>query len=94
MSDENVDTLHVDLVWRCLIHRDDDARHPLRLGAVYMARIIEIIGGLLLSVAVGFLIAFVFINFMLGCETWDESYWTETNSCITFTQIWEGITHD
>lgn len=94
MSDENVDTLHVDLVWRCLIHRDDDARHPLRLGAVYMARLIEIIGGLLLSVAVGFLIAFVFLNFMLGCETWDESLWTETNSCITLTQIWEGITHD
>jgi hypothetical protein len=59
-----------------------------------MARLINIIGGLLLSVTVGFAIAFIALNFLLGCETWDESLWTETNSCITITQIWEGITHD
>jgi hypothetical protein len=34
----------------------------------------------------------VLINFMLGCETWDESLWTETNSCLTLTHIWEGVT--
>lgn len=94
MSDEIVNALYVGAIRHRVICCDDDARHPLRLGAVYMARLIELIGGLLLSVAVGFLMAFVFLNFMLGCETWDESYWTETNSCITLTQIWEGITHD
>ena len=94
MSDEIVNGIHVGAIRHCVICCDDDARHPLRLGAVHMARLIEIIGGLLLAVAVGFLIAFVFLNFMLGCETWDESLWTETNSCITVTQIWEGITHD
>jgi hypothetical protein len=59
-----------------------------------LSRSVEIIGGLLLAVAVGFLIAFVAINLILGCETWDESLWTETNSCLTLTQIMEGITHD
>ena len=28
-----------------------------------------------------FLLAFVIINLLLGCETWDESLWTEYNSC-------------
>lgn len=56
-----------------------------------MAKLIEIIGGFTIAVLVGFLFAFVAINFMLGCETWDESLWTETNSCLTLTQIMEGI---
>ena len=94
MSDEIVSSINVGAIRHRVICCGDDARHPLRLGAVYMARLIEIIGSLLLCIAVGFLIAFVLLNFMLGCETWDESLWTETNSCITVTQIWEGITHD
>ena len=56
-----------------------------------MGKLTEIIGGFTIAVLVGFLIAFVAINFMLGCETWDESLWTETNSCLTLTQIMEGI---
>ena len=44
-----------------------------------------------LVVAFGFLMAFVLINFMLGCETWDESLWTEYNSCITLGHIIDGI---
>jgi hypothetical protein len=59
-----------------------------------LSRSVEIIGGLLLAVAVGFLIAFIAINLILGCETWDESLWTETNSCLTLTQIMEVTTHD
>ena len=59
-----------------------------------MRGFLNFIGGLLLAVVMGFLIAFVAINFMLGCESWDESLWTETNSCITVTQIWEGLTRD
>ena len=56
-----------------------------------MGKLTEIIGGFAIALVVGFLIAFVAVNFMLGCETWDESLWTETNSCITITQIMEGI---
>jgi hypothetical protein len=41
---------------------------------------------------VAFLIAFTAINFMLGCESWDERYWTEYNSCLTLPQLWEGLT--
>jgi hypothetical protein len=25
---------------------------------------------------------FIILNLILGCETWDESLWTEYNSCI------------
>ena len=56
-----------------------------------MGKLTEVIGGFAIALVVGFLIAFVAINFMLGCETWDESLWTETNSCLTLTQIMEGI---
>jgi len=56
-----------------------------------MGKLTEIIGGFAIALVVGFLIAFVAINWVLGCETWDESLWTETNSCITITQIMEGI---
>ena len=37
------------------------------------------------------LLATVGINFLLGCETWDQSYWTEYNSCITPTQLVDGL---
>lgn len=59
-----------------------------------LSKTLQYIGASLLIVAVGFLFAFALINFMLGCESWDEQYWTEYNSCLTLTQIWEGITHD
>ena len=33
-----------------------------------------------------YLVVFCVINFMLGCQTWDQSLWTEYNSCMTFAQ--------
>ena len=36
-------------------------------------------------------IAFGLINFMLGCETWDQTLWTERNSCLTLGMIFETI---
>lgn len=27
--------------------------------------------------------SYIFINLVLGCETYDKSYWTESNSCLT-----------
>lgn len=34
---------------------------------------------MLLAVA---LIDFIIINWLLGCNTWDDSQWTEYNSCF------------
>ena len=33
-----------------------------------------------------YLVVFCVINLMLGCQTWDQSLWTEYNSCLTFAQ--------
>jgi len=57
-----------------------------------MNRLVEVVGGLMMSIIVGFLLAFVLVNLFLGCETWDESQWTVTNSCLTPSAIWEGVT--
>tara|TARA_R100000329_G_scaffold148539_1_gene137486 strand:- start:544 stop:681 length:138 start_codon:yes stop_codon:yes gene_type:complete len=37
----------------------------------------------------GFLlmVEFTIINMILGCETWDKTYWTDTNSCLTLPQM-------
>ena len=52
-----------------------------------MKRLIEISVGFVMALFMAFLIAFVLINFMLNCQSWDESYWTETSSCVTVSQI-------
>ncbi|MEK9694266.1 MAG: hypothetical protein VW270_00800 [Candidatus Poseidoniales archaeon] len=54
-------------------------------------KVLSALGATALVVAFSFLLAFVLINFMLGCETWDESLWTEYNSCITLGHIIDGI---
>ncbi len=56
-----------------------------------MKRLIEIGGGLAATFAIGTLFAFLIINVLLGCESWDKSYWTEYNSCLTPTMIWDSI---
>ena len=77
-------------------------RHLFWMGVVLMIiyghpvtkrKVIEWILALVVTAGVGFLLAFTFINLMLGCETWDESLWTETNSCLTINQLWEGVTN-
>ena len=40
---------------------------------------------------IGLVFGFVGINFLIGCETWDQSYWTEYNSCITPTQLVDSL---
>jgi len=57
-------------------------------------KVIEWILALVVTAGVGFLLAFVIINLLLGCETWDESLWTEYNSCLTLQHIIEGVTND
>jgi len=50
-------------------------------------KILSFIGSSLVVVAFTLLMLFVLVNFMLGCESWDEQYWTAYNSCITPTQF-------
>jgi len=50
-------------------------------------KILKFTGAFLFMVVFSLLLLFVFFNFMLGCETWDEQYWTAYNSCITPTQF-------
>lgn len=77
-------------------------RHLLWMGIVLMIifghpvtkrKVLEWILALVFTTGVGFLLAFVIINLLLGCETWDESLWTEYNSCLTLQHIWEGVTN-
>ena len=77
-------------------------RHLLWMGFVLMIiyghpvtkrKVLEWILALVVTAGVGFLLAFVIINLLLGCETWDESLWTEYNSCLTLQHIWEGVTN-
>jgi len=92
MSDEDVNYVHLDTVLCSGVDTDVTCRQLLWMGSLSMSRILNIIGGLLLAVVVGFFIAFIAINFMIGCESWDERYWTEYNSCLTLPQLWEGLT--
>ncbi len=57
-------------------------------------KVFEWILALVVTAGVGFLLAFVIINLLLGCETWDESLWTEYNSCLTLQHIIEGVSND
>ena len=77
--------------------------HLLWLGSVLMIiyghpvtkrKVFEWILALVVTAGVGFLLAFVIINLLLGCETWDESLWTEYNSCLTLQHIIEGVSND
>ena len=58
-----------------------------------MSKVINFILAVLLSVGIGLLVGFILINWILGCETWDQELWTETNSCVTIQQLWEGGTN-
>ena len=52
-----------------------------------MSRIIETFTSLLLAFLIGFIIVFLGINLLLGCETWDSSLWTDRNSCLMPLQL-------
>ena len=51
-----------------------------------MKKVIEITLGGLVSLVIAWFIVFIGINMILGCETWDQELWTETNSSLTFSQ--------
>lgn len=54
-------------------------------------RVLKVVGAGLVLTLFSLLMAFVLINFMLGCESWDEQYWTAYNSCITPSQFIGGF---
>ena len=56
-----------------------------------MKRLIELGGGLAATFALSAMMGFIMVNVMLGCETWDASYWTVTNSCVTPSAIWNNL---
>ena len=58
-----------------------------------MSKVTNFILAVLLSLGIGLLVGFILINWILGCETWDQELWTETNSCVTIQQLWEGGTN-
>ena len=49
------------------------------------------LGNILLAVMLGagflLMMEITIINMILGCETWDKTYWTDTNSCLTLPQM-------
>jgi len=51
-----------------------------------MKRAIEILLGGLMSLVVAWFIVFLFVNMILGCESWNKDLWTENNSCLTLSQ--------
>ena len=46
---------------------------------------------MILAITSAIVVAFILVNFMTGCETWDETRWTAHNSCVTPTAIWESF---
>lgn len=34
------------------------------------------------------LLLWIGLNILLGCETWDQTRWTETNSCLMPHTLW------
>ena len=36
-----------------------------------------------MSLSVALILVFIFVNMILGCESWDKDLWTENNSCVT-----------
>jgi len=49
------------------------------------------VGALLAMVCFGLVGGFIAVNFALGCETWDSSLWTATNSCVTPSAVINGM---
>ena len=48
---------------------------------------IRLLFGTLVFIGFIYMVVFCGINLVLGCETWDESLWTEQNSCVKFSQM-------
>ena len=52
-----------------------------------MPRYQEFVLGLLVCVLLVLLFLFLVLNWAMGCETWDQSLWTASNSCVTPTEF-------
>jgi hypothetical protein len=54
-------------------------------------KILSYILGFLGCALLGVMFSFVIINWLLGCETWDERHWTYENSCVTPAMIVDSV---
>jgi hypothetical protein len=52
---------------------------------------IDILLKFFLATFISFLFTFMIINLILGCETWNQELWTETNSCMSFEFMFNSI---
>jgi hypothetical protein len=68
-------------------NKGDPTMHLEQYKTTFWQKALQAIGATLAMTVLALLFMFAFFNFMLGCETWDETYWTERNSCITPAQF-------
>ena len=63
------------------------------MGGRLMSRssLVRALCGFSVLAAFGMLMAFIGVNALLGCETWDQSLWTASNSCVTPAMVVDGI---
>jgi len=52
---------------------------------------IDILSKIFLATFISFLFTFMIINLILGCETWNQELWTDTNSCMSFEFMFKSI---
>jgi len=52
-----------------------------------MTRYQETALGIVACIVFALFFLFILLNWVMGCETWDQSYWTATNSCVTPTEF-------
>jgi hypothetical protein len=62
------------------------------LGLRYVLEALVIFTLSLVAYAIGaYLLLWIGMNMLLGCETWDQTRWTETKSCIPISHpVWSN----
>ena len=68
-------------------NKGDPTMHLEQYKTTFWQKALQAIGATLAMTVLALFFMFALFNFMLGCETWDETYWTERNSCITPAQF-------
>jgi len=77
--------------WMTDVEPRFEGRAARGVGAMDRSSLLRALCGFCVIFGFGLLMAFIFVNAMLGCQTWDQSLWTATNSCITPGAVIEGL---
>lgn len=51
----------------------------------------KLLASVLMVLTGALLFAFIALNTLLGCETWDRSQWTPRSSCVTPAELLGGF---